>query len=388
MQQITHPFADFALAGRNEPEWFFEHRKKHFDLLKQAPMPDFRHGLSILLTPREFDFDSVLSTGKASVVHNADEHTGVQIHVAENIDERFSDVKEHLDSEEKSLFHYFTEAFANNFVLIKIPDGTECSNPITVTVNSLEGSVLTKVFVLAGARSKAQVVVRTRSDSCVFAGEHVRVVSGAGSNVQYINLQQLEKTSFFVQSRRALLGRDAHFSWIDAQIGSYYSQAHSYLDLREPGTHGENTVLYLAGGNQRFDIYTESRHSAPNTYSNILTQGAVNHVAKALSRGLVRIESNAPDSNGYETQNALLLNDTAEADAIPNLEIENHDVKCSHGSTIGHVDEEQLFYLMSRGLSRDEAVAEIVSGYFAPVLEVVDQTVRELVLQSIQEGLQ
>ena len=107
-----------------------------------------------------------------------------------------------------------------------------------------------------------------------------------------------------------------------------------------------------------------------------------------MSRGLVKINKNAPGSNGYETQDALLLSNKAEADAIPNLEINNNDVKCSHGSTVGQVDEDKLFYLMTRGLTKDEASQKIVEGYFTPVLDMFhDPNIKEQVHKTILEGL-
>jgi len=111
--------------------------------------------------------------------------------------------------------------------------------------------------------------------------------------------------------------------------------------------------------------------------------------SRALSRGLVYISKNAEQSTGYEKQDALLLSDEAEADAIPNLQIENNDVKCSHGSTIGQIDKEQLFYLMSRGLNEESAKKKIIEGYFAPVLDMMqDQDAREKLQATIEKAIE
>ena len=110
--------------------------------------------------------------------------------------------------------------------------------------------------------------------------------------------------------------------------------------------------------------------------------------SKGLSRGLVRIGKNAAGSNGYEKQDALLLSDKAEADAIPNLEIHNNEVKCSHGSTVGQIDAEKMFYLMSRGLNEKEAKLKIVEGYFMPILDTFeDESVKEQIHTTIIEAL-
>ena len=136
-----------------------------------------------------------------------------------------------------------------------------------------------------------------------------------------------------------------------------------------------------------FFVYTSSIHNAPNTFSNIITKGVLNHKSKALSRGLVKIQKNAAGSNGYEKQDTLLLTDTAEADAIPNLEIDNNEVKCSHGSTIGQLDAEKMFYLMSRGLNEEMAMQKIVEGYFMPVLDLFEDKVKEKIHNLILKSL-
>jgi len=131
-------------------------------------------------------------------------------------------------------------------------------------------------------------------------------------------------------------------------------------------------------------LYTKAVHFAPHTESNLFTRGVVNGTARALSRGLIAIKSNASASKGYEKQDALILSEEAEADAIPNLEIENYDVKCSHGSSVGQIDPESMYYLMSRGLSEDDAKKLIIMGYFQPVMELLDggeRTELESVLQ-------
>jgi len=335
----------------------------------------------------------VLSQGDFTITSNEQEHTGVQIHITKRITEIYSSIQERLQSleygsQDTNAFTYFAESQANSFVLIQIPKGTVCKQPITIEVDVHQGTISNRIFLIAEERSSAKIVLRVKGADGVYSSNLVTAWTGSHSNIQFVSLQQLPKTAFSYQNYHAIVGNTAQFSWIDAQLGSAYSKANSYLHLTEPGSVCTNTVLYLASQEQRFDIYTESQHVAPHTNSTIITQGAVNNEAKAVSRGLVRIEHKAAESNGYETQNVLHLSDNAEADAIPNLEIHNHDVKCSHGSTIGHVDKEQLFYLMSRGLSEQEALAQIVDGYFAPVLEIVDEHVANILRTHIAEALQ
>jgi Fe-S cluster assembly scaffold protein SufB len=136
-------------------------------------------------------------------------------------------------------------------------------------------------------------------------------------------------------------------------------------NLQKQGANITTTCVYQTKGTEQYIVDVASVHQAPHTSSKILTKGVVRDTSRALSRGLVRIEKNAPNSNGYETQKALILDKGATADAIPMLEIHNHDVKCSHGSSIGRVDPEHIHYMMTRGVSEHEAKELIVEGFLA-----------------------
>ena len=175
----------------------------------------------------------------------------------------------------------------------------------------------------------------------------------------------------------------------DILLTKSYIRSHVKHDLVGENSSSNIVAFYLTKGEGICDVYTENVHSAKQTFSDIVTKGVLLDSSKALSRGLVKISENAAHSEGYEQQDALVLSSRAEADAIPNLVIHNHDVKCSHGSTIGQIDEEQLFYLQSRGLSKDAAQNLLVQGYFAPAIDAIENDVlKETVRQTIQKGLE
>jgi hypothetical protein len=134
--------------------------------------------------------------------------------------------------------------------------------------------------------------------------------------------------------------------------------------LEKPQAQSQMHVAYLTKENAVCDVFTEHIHVCEQTHSNIVTRGVLCDTSKALSRGRIEIGKDAKQSDAYEKQDALLLSSNAEADAIPMLLIHNHDVKCSHGSTVGQLDSEILFYMMSRGLSQEQAELELVKGYF------------------------
>ena len=208
------------------------------------------------------------------------------------------------------------------------------------------------------------------------------------SKVDFVSLQDLDKSAINIQKRKALGEKDSVVNWTDVCLGSHYTRSYIVTELKGKGSNTTNTVLYLSSENQNFDIYTASIHSKENTSSDIITKGVLNDESKVLSRGLVRIEQNAYGSDGYETQEALLLSEKAEANAIPNLEINNHDVKCSHGSSVSQLDDEKIFYLRSRGLNKKQAQKQIIEGYFMPVLSLFEEELKNKIYESIINSLQ
>ncbi|MFC1649055.1 SufD family Fe-S cluster assembly protein, partial [Nanoarchaeota archaeon] len=201
-----------------------------------------------------------------------------------------------------------------------------------------------------------------------------------GAKVTYESMQSLNDAWNF-ETRRARVGKDAKIDWFTATIGSKFSKVEVSSSLDRQGASTNNCGLFLGKDSQKFDIYNSVIHKAPNTYSDMNNRGIVMDKSKSIYRGLIRIDENSSNCNGYQTQDTLILSDEAEADAVPNLEIYNNDVKCSHGATIGQIDDEKLFYLMSRGLSRQEAIHEIVQGFLGDMADKVKSDVLKARMQ-------
>ncbi|MDP7324299.1 MAG: Fe-S cluster assembly protein SufD, partial [Candidatus Woesearchaeota archaeon] len=269
--------------------------------------------------------------------------------------------------------------------------------PIQIRYDIKQSPFISNIFILAGKNAKAQILInkvssnvpsKVSSNKASYVADDVRIISGPNSKIEFITIQNLSKKTINVQRRNALTKKNAEVNWIDICLGTKYTKSDVITSLVDEGATAKNTVLFLGSQEQQYDLYTASLHKSPNTFSDIVTKGVLNDKSKALSRGLVRIEKNAAGSNGYETQDVLILSEKAEADAIPNLEIENNDVKCSHGSTVGQIDKDKLFYLMSRGLAESEAKMKIVEGYFTPVLDLFkDPDLKDKVHNSITKAM-
>ncbi|MCB9359248.1 SufD family Fe-S cluster assembly protein [Candidatus Woesearchaeota archaeon] len=352
----------------NEPDWFLEFRNRVETA--ESNSPDYRHGLSINISPvidpmgKPFAKSAIISSNEKILVNE-------DVFNSDKILE-FKECLEEISGDDKLQNKMLAEC--TDIIFIVIPSSS--TKKIEIGLAGA-GSVLT--VILAEKNSKAEILWKKKDE----VAESTYIFAKDGSSVTFTAIQEMSGDC--LESRKAIISNDAYVNWANLILGADYTRSETSSFLNAPGASTKNKALYLADNDQRMDIYTGSIHNSSNTSSDIVTKGAINGKAKALSRGLVRITSEAPQSDGYEKQDALLLSDTAEADAIPNLEIHNHDVKCSHGSTVGQIDKDKVFYLMSRGLSEKEAQLCIIQGFFSPVLEKLDDEFRETLLVRIME---
>ena len=165
------------------------------------------------------------------------------------------------------------------------------------------------------------------------------------------------------------------------------SGANTLIQLKLAGHSGDTRqiALYFADGEQMHDFRTMQDHAAPKTTSDLLFKGALRGKARMVYQGLIKVHKDAQRSDAYQANRNLILSNKARADSIPSLEIEANDVRCTHGATVGQVDEDQLFYLMARGLPRRDAEQLIIRGFFEPVLERIPaESLRALVTEAIE----
>jgi Fe-S cluster assembly protein SufD len=155
-------------------------------------------------------------------------------------------------------------------------------------------------------------------------------------------------------------------NWIDVAMRSQHSMVKTHLNGE--GALTTTKAFFIGKENQQYNLYTASCHNAAHTQSHLSTKGVLTDTSQGFSRGLIKIEKKAHSSHGEESMDTLLLSERAEADGLPILEIENNDVKCNHGTSIGQLDKEKLFYMMARGLSREDSIRMMIEGYFDPLL--------------------
>jgi Fe-S cluster assembly protein SufD len=275
-------------------------------------------------------------------------------------------------------------------LLIEVPNGTELEKPLQVRIEStVEKAVLpTRLLVVAGEGSRFTLIeehVSASDDIDAFTNSAVEVQVGEGAKVELVSVQRVARRTWHFAQQRARLERDSELDWICAGFGSRKGKVWISNGLAGAGATSRVTGVYFADGSQHLDFDTFQEHAAPHTTSDFLFRGALRDQATAVWRGMIRVEKEAQRTDAFQENRNLLLSPKAHANSIPGLEILANDVRCTHAATVGQVDDEQLFYLMSRGLSRSEAERLIVGGFFA---EALDRIGREQLREALGRALE
>ena len=310
-------------------------------------------------------------------------------------------------SSKGDIFSKLTQAFSPNPVVLNVPRGVDCEGVIVVlhefsadhdlavfpwlsvklgenaSANVLE---LTGTGALEGLSSSQSGRSQTPPDMFVCPLVTMRVPNSA--RLRYLNVQSLPADAWQIASQLADVGSQATLVSSTAALGGNYARLRTDCSLSGRGATGDIVALSFADEHQTIDFRTFHSHIAPDTSSNLLFKGAIDDEARSIYTGLIRIGPEARGTNAFQTNRNLKLSDTAWAESVPNLEIENNDVACSHASTVGPVEEEQMFYLQSRGVPDDVAERLIVDGFFAETLDALPlQSAVPMVRRALHEKL-
>ena len=197
----------------------------------------------------------------------------------------------------------------------------------------------------------------------------VEIVVKRGGRCRYTTIQNWSNNVYNLVTKRAAAYADATMEWVDGNIGSKLTMKYPAVWLMEPGAHGEVLSIAFAGEDQHQDTGAKMVHVAPNTTSTILSKSIAREGGRAGYRGLVRVEPGAESAKSFVRCDALILDDDSRSDTYPYMEIEESDTEIGHEATVSKVGEEQLFYLMSRGLTEDEATSMVVAGFIEPIVK-------------------
>jgi Fe-S cluster assembly protein SufD len=257
-------------------------------------------------------------------------------------------------------------------VLVFVPQGQRLEEPVMLTVSGAAGEEIEwRVLVVLEEGAEAEVWERYASETdgeALFNGV-VELVVGAGANLRYVCEQELSERSWVFATQRAEVGRDANLEWVALGFGSARGKVRMETKLAGRGSSARVTGAYAGAGEQHLDYDTTQEHAAEDTTSDLAFRGVLAERATAVWRGMIRVDPGAQRTDAFQESRNLLLSPAAHADAIPGLEIEADDVRCTHAAAVAQVDVEQLYYLRAHGLAEHEAKRLVIEGFLQELVE-------------------
>lgn len=235
------------------------------------------------------------------------------------------------------------------------------------------GSDFSHTLIILEEGAEATVLAESTSDegdSGLHCGA-IEIFVGDRANLRYVNLQDWSQNVWHFAHQKAMVGRDANLQWTVGALGSRLAKVNQHVSLRGKRANCQVNGVMFTENKQHLSYHTLQHHEQPECTSDFLYKGALQDKSRTVWRGMIKVDHHAQKTDGYQRNDNLLLSDKARADSIPGLEIEADDVRCTHGSTSGRVDEELIFYAQCRGFTRKEAIRAIVTGFFQQVFDRV-----------------
>ena len=410
------------LAQREEPDWLLDQRRSAWRSFRQLGWPSRRHEEWLRTDIRLFKLDNFTMPGAVSEsdalppgylregVVLAGSATSVDSRsTGAELESKWTDqgvlfgslgrlVKEHGDVIRP---HLMTRAFSRDFdrfaalhaacwsggTLLYVPRGVVVDEPFhALSAISPGGADFGHTLVILEEGAEATMLTETASgdDSVGLHCGGIELIVAPGANLRYVNLQNWGHRVWHFAQQKAIVERDANLQWTMAAMGSRLAKVNQHVTLAGPGANCQVNGVLFAEGKQHLSYHTLQHHEAPHCRSDFLYKAALQDKSRTVWRGMIQVDAEAQKTDGYQRNDNLLLSTKARADSIPGLEIEADDVRCTHGSTTGKIDEELIFYAMCRGYTRREAARMIVTGFFQ---QIFDRITIENVRNSLGEAI-
>ncbi len=400
-------------TAKHEPKWLLESRLAAWDLYVDMPMPSLQaeewrrtdyttikwEQAGLLTANLGTGFDAIPAENRApligdrqggliaavdgKIVHNElDESLSKQGIIFTDLDTAIREygdlVRPHLMTKAvtpgEGKFAALHAALWTHGTFLYVPRGKALELPLhSIFYNTQPGLTLGHVLVIAEEGAQVTLLQEYLSapevtTQAAYVGA-TELLVGDRANVKYVSLQDWGRNVYDFRHERARVSKDAQLDWIIGTMGSKLTKDFSEIELDGEGSWTRMSGLFFADSNQLLDHDTQQNHNAPNTTSDLLFKGALKDNSRSVWQGMIRVLPHAQKTDGYQASRNLVLSGDARADAIPGLEIMANDVRCTHAATVGKIEEEPIFYLMSRGMTRADAERLLVVGFFDPIME-------------------
>jgi Fe-S cluster assembly protein SufD len=293
-------------------------------------------------------------------------------------------------------FAALAESLMDSGIFLYIPRNVEVTLPLHGVLSVPGHSHFSRLLVaLEDGASATYVHELTSPESAITESLHAAIVElivGDNANLKFVELQSLGLNVWNFTHERARVANDGKLDWVFNACGSHLTKNFSTLELDGEGAWARMSGFYFAEKDQHLDHDTQQNHNVPHTTSDLLFKGALRDKSRSVWQGMIYVAPGAQKTDGYQANRNLVLSKTARADSIPGLEILADDVRCTHGATVGQLEQEHIFYLMSRGMPRPEAEKLVVDGFFDPIMQripfpgVIDRLKKDILRKMSESG--
>jgi len=376
-----------------EPTWLDERRQRGASLAQSLPLPDHRAKGWEFTDLAGLDLDAYAAAAASATIEAGEGATVVPL--SEALASHSQLLEEQLGSlvPVEDPFVARNEAGWRDGVLVHVPAGVRLSEPVRIEVPVDESGTAvgwrTLIVLEEGAEAEVWEHWSSPSDDVdALLNSVVELRVGQAATLRYVNTQDISERAWIFATQRAQVERDGRLDWAALGFGSANGKVRMETKLAGPGSEARVTGGYAGGRGQHLDFDTLQEHAAPNTNSDLAFRGVLAAGATAVWRGMIKVDPDAQQTDAFQESRNLLLSTEAHADAIPGLEIEADDVRCTHAAAIAQIDKEQLFYLTSRGMDAADAKSLIIEGFLESLVErLAEGPVRDEVSAALERRL-
>jgi Fe-S cluster assembly protein SufD len=366
-----------AILEQTKDAWLRELRQKAFDYFTEHGFPTLKN--------EEWKYTSV-----SSVVGSPWSVVGKS--VAPALAGAFAEILDSF-SYQRNGFTALNLAFAD-ITVITIPKETSVAEPIEFNFKADENSAnFPHILVIAERGSKATIIEHYESDAKSFTNTAIQIVVEDNANLTHYRIQKESTEAFHIGTTEVSVGRGSLYNATNINLGAAISRHDVHLKFMAEGGEAFVDGLYMLGGNQHHDTHSTIDHALPNCLSHQTYKGVLNDKSRGVFNGKVFVRENASGTDAQQSNKNLLLSNDARVDTKPQLEIFNDDVKCAHGATVGQLEEEELFYLLSRGIGEKLAKNLLTYGFAEEIInkiaiEKIKKELDEVVLNRLDVKLE
>ena len=412
---------DGFLAGRNEPDWLTERRRTAWSHFLEMEWPSRTDEEWIRTDIRLFKLDKynlpvAPSTATIDDTPPALLSKGVELggtaaaldsrSVASHLDAKWAAkgvlfgsleqlVSEHSDLVRQYLMTKAVDPTVDRFAALHaacwsgggflyVPRGVVVDEPFHILSSLTDGGTdLGHILVILEDGAEATLLTETASPTEEAGGLHcgaIELFVGKNAHLRFVSLQDWGNKVWHFSHQKAVVDREGSLQWTIGGLGSRLSKVNQHVALVGQRAESQVNGTLFTEGKQHLSYHTLQHHQAPNCRSDFLYKAALQDKSRTVWRGMIKVDEGAQKTDGYQRNDNLLLSESARADSIPGLEIEADDVRCTHGSTTGRVNDEMIFYAQCRGFTRQEAIRMIVTGFFQQIFD-------RITIESVREAL-